>query len=46
MSYKIIYCDGDSWTTGDLLDPNLEKGIGWINDPLNDNYRLPKVCAT
>ncbi len=44
MSYKIIYCDGDSWTAGDLLDPNLEKkGIGWINDPLNDNYRLPKV---
>tara|TARA_Y100000592_G_scaffold32621_1_gene51830 strand:- start:759 stop:1670 length:912 start_codon:yes stop_codon:yes gene_type:complete len=44
MSYKIIYCDGDSWTAGDLLDPKLEKkGINWVNDPLNDNYRLPKV---
>ncbi len=44
MSYKLILCDGDSWTAGDLLDPKLEKkGIGWINDPQNDNYRLPKV---
>ena len=25
MSYKIIYCDGDSWTAGDILNPELEK---------------------
>ena len=44
MSYKLILCDGDSWTAGDLLDPKLEKrGITHINDERNDKYRLPKV---
>ena len=44
MSYKIVYCDGDSWTSGDILNPKLkEQRIYYINDPLNDEYRLPKV---
>ena len=44
MSYKIILCEGDSWTAGDLLDPKLEeRGITYINSPENDSYRLPKV---
>ena len=41
---KIILCDGDSWTAGDIIDPKLEKaGLTYINDPKNDKYRLPKV---
>ena len=41
---KIILCDGDSWTAGDIIDPELEKaGLTYINDPKNDKYRLPKV---
>ena len=44
MSYKVILCEGDSWTSGDIINPALEEqGITWINDPLNDEYRLPKV---
>ena len=44
MSCKILYCDGDSWTAGDIIDPKLEKkGITHINDERNDKYRLPKV---
>jgi len=44
MSYKIIYCDGDSWTAGDIINPELEKqGIHFVNHKLNDDYRLPKV---
>lgn len=44
MSYKIILCEGDSWTAGDLLDPKLKAdGITYINNSKNDSYRLPKV---
>ena len=42
MSYKIILCEGDSWTAGDLLDPKLEeRGRSYINSPETDSYRLP-----
>ena len=41
MSCKILYCDGDSWTAGDIVDPNLD--ISHINHSDNDEYRLPKV---
>ena len=41
---KIILTEGDSWTAGDILDPNLEKiGITNIDHTDNDAYRLPKV---
>jgi len=41
---KIILCDGDSWTAGDIIDPELQKaGLTYINDTKNDKYRLPKV---
>ena len=32
MNKKIIVCDGDSWTSGDILDPKLEEiGETFIN---------------
>jgi hypothetical protein len=41
---KIIYCDGDSWTAGDIMDPKLiERGETNIQHWENDEYRLPKV---
>ena len=41
---KLIICDGDSWTAGDIMDPKLQKkGITYVNHVENDNYRLPKV---
>jgi hypothetical protein len=43
---KIILCEGDSWTAGDIFDPNLtEKGIhhGNVNHIENRPYRLPRV---
>ena len=41
MSYKLIFCDGDSWTAGDIIDPNLD--ITHVNAKENDSYRLPRV---
>ena len=38
---KLIVCDGDSWTSGDIIDPDLD--ITHVNAKENDNYRLPKV---
>jgi hypothetical protein len=38
---KLILCDGDSWTSGDMINPELK--VTWVNDPTNDSYRLPKV---
>ena len=38
---KIILCEGDSWTSGDIINPELE--TTWVNHPTNDSYRLPKV---
>ena len=41
---KILLCGGDSWTSGDIIDPKLQKkGITYVNHVKNDNYRLPKV---
>ena len=41
---KLILCDGDSWTAGDLMNPKLERlGITNIQEKDNDAYRLPKV---
>ena len=40
----IIYCDGDSWTAGDIVDPELfGDDLTKVNDPLNTPYRLSKV---
>ena len=39
----IIYCDGDSWTAGDILDPKLKNNLKYVNDSRNDEYRLPRV---
>ena len=38
---KLILCDGDSWTAGDMVHPDL-KTLD-VNDSKNDNYRLPKL---
>ena len=38
---KILICEGDSWTAGDILNPELD--VTWVNHPSNDSYRLPKV---
>ena len=41
-----MLCDGDSWTSGDIINPELElagKEHPNVNDPSNDDYRLPKV---
>ena len=43
---KLILCDGDSWTAGDIINPELELAGNEhpnVNDPSNDDYRLPKV---
>jgi len=43
---KLMLCDGDSWTSGDIINPELElagKEHPNVNDPSNDDYRLPKV---
>jgi hypothetical protein len=41
---KLLIAEGDSWTSGDILNPELErKGITDVNSPFNDTYRLPKV---
>jgi len=42
--HKILYTEGDSWTSGDIIAPELQKELnGFVNSPLNDDYRLPKV---
>jgi hypothetical protein len=44
MSKKILICDGDSWTAGDLIDPELfGDDMTHVNHPDNDQYRLPRV---
>ena len=41
---KLIICDGDSWTAGDIMDPKLQKkGITYVNHPDNAQYRFPRV---
>ena len=41
INTKLILCDGDSWTAGDMINPNLESTN--VNASENDSYRLPKV---
>jgi len=38
---KIIICEGDSWTSGDMINPELNTTN--VNHSDNDKYRLPKV---
>tara|TARA_R110000765_G_scaffold368754_1_gene458943 strand:- start:4926 stop:5801 length:876 start_codon:yes stop_codon:yes gene_type:complete len=43
---KLIICDGDSWTSGDIIDPELlrdGKDFSHVNHTDNDQYRLPRV---
>ena len=41
---KIILCDGDSWTAGDIVDPNIfGDKLEHVNHPDNTKYRLPRV---
>ena len=41
---NILYCDGDSWTSGDIIDPELfGEDFSHVNHPDNDQYRLPRV---
>jgi len=41
---KIILCDGDSWTAGDIVDPELfGDELYHVNHPDNDQYRIPRV---
>ena len=41
---KIILCGGESWTSGDIIDPELQSnGVTYVNHSDNDEYRLPKV---
>ena len=37
----MILCEGDSWTSGDMINPEL-KTLN-VNHKDNDDYRLPKV---
>lgn len=44
LKYKILLAEGDSWTSGDIIDPDLvDKLNGNVNAPENDHWRLPKV---
>ena len=41
---KLILCDGDSWTAGDIVDPELfGDELYHVNHPDNDQYRFPRV---
>ena len=43
---KLILCKGDSWTSGHIINPELDlsgKEHPNVNDSSNDDYRLPKV---
>ena len=41
---KLILCEGDSWTSGDIINPKLNHSF--VNHPDNDSYRLPKSLYT
>ena len=44
MKEKIILCDGDSWTAGDIVDPEIfGDQLEHVNHPDNIPYRLPRV---
>ena len=41
---KILLCDGDSWTAGDIVDPDIfGDQLEHVNHPDNKPYRLPRV---
>ena len=41
---KILLCDGDSWTAGDIVDPELfGDNLSEVNHPDNAQYRYPRV---
>jgi hypothetical protein len=41
---KIILCEGDSWTAGDIVDPYIfGDDVSKVNDIANRPYRLPRV---
>ena len=41
---KLIYTNGDSWTAGDIVDPELfGTDNAHVNHPKNKQYRLPRV---
>ena len=41
---KILLCDGDSWTAGDIIDPEIfGDQLEHVNHPDNRPYRLPRV---
>ena len=43
LNNKIILAEGDSWTAGDIVDPNSNITLAQVNEPSNDAYRLPRV---
>ena len=44
MKTKVLYCDGDSWTAGDIVDPKLfGDNVAEVHHPDNEQYRLPRV---
>ena len=44
MKEKILLCDGDSWTAGDIVDPEIfGEQLEHVNHPDNRPYRLPRV---
>jgi|TARA_B100000287_G_scaffold430952_1_gene487222 lysophospholipase L1-like esterase len=44
MNTKLVYCDGDSWTAGDIVDPTLfGDNKAEVHHPDNEQYRLPRV---
>lgn len=43
LNNKIILAEGDSWTAGDIVDPNSNLTLAQVNEPSNDSYRLPRV---
>lgn len=41
---KVLYANGDSWTAGDIVDPDIfGDDLAKVNDPKNKEYRLPRV---
>jgi len=44
LNFKTLYANGDSWTAGDIVDPELfGDNLSKVNDPDNKPYRLPRV---
>ena len=43
LNNKILLAEGDSWTAGDIIDPALGLDLSYVNDPRNNDYRLPRV---